>query len=163
VPFRRWPSSAHANGFNVKDVEKGAECPLFPWTPGRGTTVGHRTGPQCPVGQGIEIRRERRARPCRNSSWPSRGEESRAGEKSTVWPRPRRALAPLLHCWALNLGKVIRCLQITVTVGTTIAGRPPGRRRQSPTSGSHRTQSADFPHWARRTLIHSMAIACNFG
>jgi len=33
--------------------------------------------------------------------------------------------------------------------------RPPGGRRQSPASGSHRTQRADFPHWARQKWIHS--------
>jgi MoxR-like ATPase len=38
---------------------------------------------------------------------------------------------------------------------------PLGGRRQSPTSGSHRTQRADFPHWALQKLIHSMAIACS--
>jgi hypothetical protein len=38
---------------------------------------------------------------------------------------------------------------------------PLGGRRQSPAPGSHRTQRADFPHWARQTLIHSMAIACS--
>jgi hypothetical protein len=54
-------------------------------------------------------------------------------------------------------------VQLAVAVGIPVAWYPPGRRRQSPTSGSHRTQHADFPHWARRTLIHSMAIACNFG
>ena len=49
-----------------------------------------------------------------------------------------------------------------VAVGMRIAPHPPGGRRQSPTSGSHRTQRADFPHWARQKLIHSLAIACNF-
>ena len=39
-------------------------------------------------------------------------------------------------------------------------GATPGGRRQSPAPGSHRTQRADFPHWALQTLIHSMAIAC---
>jgi hypothetical protein len=40
---------------------------------------------------------------------------------------------------------------------------PTGGRRQSPTSGSLRTQHADFLHWARQKLIHSLAIACNSG
>jgi hypothetical protein len=41
----------------------------------------------------------------------------------------------------LVVGKqeVIRSLPLTVAVGTTIADRPPGGRRQLPTSGSHRT------------------------
>ena len=52
---------------------------------------------------------------------------------------------------------------ITVAVGTLITERPPGGRRQSPASGSHRTQHADFPHWARQKLIHSLAIACSSG
>jgi NADP-dependent 3-hydroxy acid dehydrogenase YdfG len=56
---------------------------------------------------------------------------------------------------------------LVLWVGSTGRGRdrsherPLGGRRQSPTSGSHRTQRADFPHWARQTLIHSMAIACS--
>ena len=50
---------------------------------------------------------------------------------------------------------------VMVAVGTILSDRPLGGRRQSPTPGSHRTQRADFPHWARQTLIHSMAIACS--
>jgi hypothetical protein len=53
--------------------------------------------------------------------------------------------------------------QLAIAVGTPVARCPPGGRRQSPTSGSHRTQRADFPHWARQKLLHSLAIACNFG
>jgi len=57
------------------------------------------------------------------------------------------------------------CLQgdFEIPVGIPLAWYPPGGRRQSPTSGSHRTQRADFPHWARQKLLHSLAIACNFG
>ena len=48
-----------------------------------------------------------------------------------------------------------------VAVGMSVARHPLGGRRQSPAPGSHRTQRADFPHWALQTLIHSMAIACS--
>ena len=48
-----------------------------------------------------------------------------------------------------------------IAVGIPVAQYPLGGRRQSPTSGSHRTQRADFPHWARQKLIYSMAIACS--
>jgi hypothetical protein len=48
-------------------------------------------------------------------------------------------------------------------VGTLIAERPLGGRRQSSPPGSHRTQRADFPHWALQKVIHSMAIACSSG
>ena len=37
----------------------------------------------------------------------------------------------------------------------------PGRRRQSPTSGSHRTPHADFPHGALRRAFHSTTRCCN--
>jgi hypothetical protein len=40
---------------------------------------------------------------------------------------------------------------IIVAVGSIIADRPPGGRRQSPASGSRKTQRADFPHWARQS------------
>jgi uncharacterized caspase-like protein len=40
--------------------------------------------------------------------------------------------------------------------------RPPGRRGQSPTPGSHRTQHADLPHYALRKVVHSTAVSCNF-
>ena len=51
--------------------------------------------------------------------------------------------------------------QLTPHVGAR-RGRPgctgrPGRRRQSPTSGSHRTPHADFPHGALQRLIHNTA------
>ena len=42
-----------------------------------------------------------------------------------------------------------------VAVGTRISPRPPGHRRRSPASGSHRTWRADFPHHALRRLIYS--------
>jgi hypothetical protein len=35
-----------------------------------------------------------------------------------------------------------------IAVEMAIADHPPGRRRQSPTSGSHRTKHADLPHYA---------------
>jgi hypothetical protein len=47
----------------------------------------------------------------------------------------------------------------TFAVGTAIARRPPGHRRRSPTSGSHRTWRAALPHHALRQLIHSTAFA----
>jgi hypothetical protein len=50
-----------------------------------------------------------------------------------------------------------------VAIGTNLAVRPPGGRRQSPAPGSHRTQRADFPHWARQKWIHSLARACSSG
>jgi hypothetical protein len=50
-----------------------------------------------------------------------------------------------------------------IAVGTHIATRPPGGRRRSPASGSHRTQRADFPHWARQKWIHSLARAFSSG
>ena len=34
---------------------------------------------------------------------------------------------------------------------------PPGRRRQSPASGSHRTPHADFQHGALQELFHNTA------
>src|SRR5271154_3874081 len=38
---------------------------------------------------------------------------------------------------------------------TVIAHGPPGHRRRSPASGSHRTWHADLPHHALRQLVHS--------
>jgi hypothetical protein len=35
---------------------------------------------------------------------------------------------------------------VVIPVGTPIAERPPGRRRRSPASGSHRTWREAFPH-----------------
>jgi hypothetical protein len=51
---------------------------------------------------------------------------------------------------------------LSIAIGIPLTRYPPGGRRHSPSSGSHRTQRADFPHWARQKLIHSLAIACNF-
>jgi hypothetical protein len=87
------------------------------------------------------------------------------------WIRPRKRERPV----SLLKGPVRQadshtniCLReasllILLPVGTLITEHPPGGRRRSPASGSHRTQSADFPHWARQKLIHSLAIACNSG
>jgi len=49
----------------------------------------------------------------------------------------------------------LRRLKNAIAVGTPITGRPPGHRRRSPASGSHRTWRADFPHHALRSLFHS--------
>jgi hypothetical protein len=43
----------------------------------------------------------------------------------------------------------------TFAVGTRVTSRPPGRRRQLPAPGSHRTWRADLPHHALRQLVHS--------
>jgi hypothetical protein len=45
---------------------------------------------------------------------------------------------------------------------TLVAERPPGHRRRSPASGSHRTWRADLLHHALRQLVHSTASACSF-
>ena len=44
---------------------------------------------------------------------------------------------------------------MTFAVGTRVTSRPPGRRRQLPAPGSHRTWRADLPHHALRQLVHS--------
>jgi hypothetical protein len=63
----------------------------------------------------------------------------------------------VMRCWGLISAATLRlapplpppiglpAIQL-VAVGTIIADRTLGGRRQSSTSGSHRTQRADFPH-----------------
>jgi len=67
----------------------------------------------------------------------------------------------MISCCQFNSESELCEISILDPVGTAFTGRPLGGRRQSPTPGSHRTQRADFPHWALQTLIHSMAIACS--
>ena len=65
-------------------------------------------------------------------------------------PRADRQRGARTHC------------SVAFAVGTLISERPPGHRRRSPASGSHRTWRADFPHHALRRLIHSCtARACS--
>jgi hypothetical protein len=60
----------------------------------------------------------------------------------------------------VELGVPAAQIAFMFAVGTSIAGRPPGHRRRSLASGSHRTWRADFPHHALRQSVHSTARLC---
>src|ERR1019366_9455972 len=77
------------------------------------------------------------------------------------WPilSDRRLADPAKPLWTSPFSGKIRVF--TFPVGTLISERPPGHRRRSPASGSHRTWRADFPHHALRRLVHSTARLCN--
>jgi len=75
-----------------------------------------------------------------------------------VLPRPTtvRMIPPRRQSIGPKLGRSLEPVTcLAIAVGTPITGRPPGHRRRSPASGSHRTWRADFPHHALRSLFHS--------
>src|SRR5580700_5332323 len=82
------------------------------------------------------------------------------GEVEALNTTTIRRLTPSRRHQLLAIARIektdeLRRLKNAIAVGTPITGRPPGHRRRSPASGSHRTWRADFPHHALRSLFHS--------
>ena len=104
-----------------------------------------------------------------NHFWKSRSEgDDRRCARSATAKRQRHARTTrrryVLEFCAHGFGERPLCNLgwHSFPVGTRVAPRPPGHRRRSPASGSHRTWRADFPHHALRRLINSCtASACN--
>ena len=110
----------------------------------------------------------RRDRHDRGEDGGAEGQEARSGRKSL--DSLDQASAAALHLRSLfRITQAARHRASRSTIPALvfrsrwalIAERPPGHRRRSPASGSHRTWHADLPHHALRQLVHSTTRLCS--